>query len=602
MHIGVGGNLPCEDKPVTTRHGLMQASLIALMIAIPLAITTAAQADNIAQPAIAPITEIDVLSVINQTAASRNPDIAPPALPDVNVTGALSSPQAAIQISIAPPDLPQPAPALGATAKTPLQLALGEILTSTSLPARFTKTQREALVAFYRTRDDAPLWLDGKAWSSQARDILTTLAKAGEDGLNPPDYTAPLVDPLPHDGQARILAEADLRLSALAVLYARDARGGRIDPRQVSKLMTPKLALPNAGDVLDTLATSKNAGAALATYQPVHADYERLKRALGALRASRPTLPLVNVPQGPLIKLGMRDARVPLVRARFGLGPMSDPDAATTYDERVASAVADFQRNKGLPASGMLTRQTVAALGNNSSLRQEADIIANMERWRWLPSELGERHIFVNIPAFTMKVMSSGTMLHSARVIVGKTETQTPIFSDEMRHVILNPSWYVPPSIMKNEFLPKLAQNPNYAAERGYEVIRNGNAISVRQPPGERNALGNIKFMFPNEHAVYLHDTPGRHLFAKTARALSHGCVRVDQPMRLAQILLGPEWTEARLKSLVGQGERLVKLPRIVPVHLAYFTLSADSEGQLTRIEDIYGIDRRLAEALGYRS
>jgi L,D-transpeptidase YcbB len=596
------GNIQRNVQRGAAPHRFAAASLFALIIAMPLGLGAVAQAQTGMQPAIAPITEIDVLSVVTQAANTHDPVIAPPSLPDVRVTGALSSPRTETHISIAPPDLPQPAPALGATTKTPVQLALGEILTSPSLPARFNKAQREALVTFYRTREDAPLWLDGKAWSSQARDILTILAKAGEDGLNPHDYTAPLVEPLPQDGEARILAEADLRLSALAILYARDARGGRIDPRQVSKLMTPKLALPNAGDVLNTLATSKNAGAALATYQPVHADYERLKRALGALRASRPTLPMVNVPQGPLVKLGMRDARVPLVRARFGLGPMNDPDTATTYDERVASAVAEFQRDKGLPASGMLTRQTVAALGNSSSLRQEADIIANMERWRWLPSELGERHIFVNIPAFTMKVMSGGTMLHSARVIVGKTETQTPIFSDEMRHVILNPSWYVPPSIMKNEFLPKLAQNPNYAAERGYEVIRNGNAISVRQPPGERNALGNIKFMFPNEHAVYLHDTPGRHLFAKTTRALSHGCVRVDQPMRLAQILLGPEWTEARLKSLVGQGERLVKLPRIVPVHLAYFTLSADSEGQLTRIEDIYGIDRRLAEALGYRS
>lgn len=536
--------------------------------------------------------------------------IAPPELPDTGTPFAVTiSPDPFPDVqgnipalaTIAPPDLPQPEPYLG---RTPIQIALGDSLArSESLfPARLSRVQREALAGFYAARDHQPLWLDGEVWSPAARAVLAILAKAGEDGLNPADYVAPLIDPLPAEGRLRVMAEADLRLSALAVLYARDARGGRVEPSRLSKLITPKLDLPEAQMVLEALARAADAGATLSAYHPPHAGYRALKAALADHRAARPSAPDIVVPHGPAVKIGMRDPRVPLVRARFGLGPADDPAAATTYDERVASAIADFQREKGLPVSGILTRQTVAALGGTGRTR-EADLIANMERWRWLPADLGERHVFVDIPAFNLRVMDKGETVHTTRVIVGKRETPTPIFSDTMRHVIVNPSWYVPPSILRKEFLPNLAKNPNYAAERGYVVVRNGKSISVRQPPGEKNALGYIKFMFPNEHAVYLHDTPNRRLFANETRAYSHGCVRVDQPMRLGEILLGRDegWTEERLKSLIGKGERLVKLNRTVPIHLTYFTLDADASGQIEARDDLYGIDARLREALGLR-
>jgi murein L,D-transpeptidase YcbB/YkuD len=158
---------------------------------------------------------------------------------------------------------------------------------------------------------------------------------------------------------------------------------------------------------------------------------------------------------------------------------------------------------------------------------------------------------------------------------------------------------------MKNDILPGLARDPDYAAKRGYEVIRRGNAVTVRQPPGERNALGHVKFMFPNRHAVYLHDTPGRHLFARQERALSHGCVRVEHPLRLASAILtegvGPEWTESRLRGMVGYGERMIRLTQKVPVHLTYFTQQVDASGQLVSFDDIYGFNRLVRQALGYR-
>ena len=164
---------------------------------------------------------------------------------------------------------------------------------------------------------------------------------------------------------------------------------------------------------------------------------------------------------------------------------------------------------------------------------------------------------------------------------------------------MVNPSWTVPPSILKSQFLPGLARDPNYAARLGYQVVKRGNGIAIRQPPGERNALGFIKFMFPNDHAVYLHDTPNRTLFSRSERALSHGCVRVDDPFRFAQMVLGPRWPTERLKGLIGKGERSVMLPEKIPVHLAYFTLEADGTGALRSLPDLYGVNARVKVALG---
>jgi L,D-transpeptidase YcbB len=323
------------------------------------------------------------------------------------------------------------------------------------------------------------------------------------------------------------------------VLYARDARGARLDPARLNSLLTPKLTLPAADEILTHLAAARDPGAALAAFQPPHAGYLALKRKLAELRADRSDRTSVEAPQGK------------------------------------ASKVAPE--------------------------RLEAEIAANMERWRWLPADLGRRHVFVNVPDFQLKVVDNGAVVHQTRVIVGKPETPTPVFSDEMDHVIVNPSWYVPPSIFRNEF----HSDPGYAAARGYEVVRGKDgSISIRQPPGERNALGFIKFMFPNQHAVYLHDTPNRNLFGSERRAFSHGCVRVDQPFRLVDHVFGPGegWSEDRLRALIGKGEKTIRLREKLPVHLAYFTASVDERGNLQLIDDIYGHSRRVRVALGISS
>ena len=262
---------------------------------------------------------------------------------------------------------------------------------------------------------------------------------------------------------------------------------------------------------------------------------------------------------------------MPLIRAHFKL-PQDGKDQ-NLYDERVATAVAAFQKSKGLPTNGVLNAQTIAALSSQPRAVLESEVISNMERWRWLPVDLGARHLMVNVPEYRLRLVEDGDVVHQTRVIVGKEQTQTPIFSQDMKYLVINPSWTLPPSILKKEFLPAMANDPTYAARKGYRVIRNGNRISVQQPPGERNALGLIKFMFPNDHAVYLHDTPNRNLFSAGKRAFSHGCVRVDQPFQLAELILGDKWSEKRLRGLVGKGERYVNLRQPIPVHLTYFTL-----------------------------
>lgn len=489
----------------------------------------------------------------------------------------------------APSDAPkavvqaQPAPELAAEIATRLEQGL-------ALP-RLNERERAEILAAYQANENRPFWIKDKGWSEGALRLVTHLGRASEDGLRATDYPLPAFEA----SDKGSLAEADVRLSALAVLYARDARGGRIDPRRLSKLITPTLYLPSATEVLSELTAVPDAGATLAAYNPPHEGYRRLKAKLAELREHLDDTPLVRIPAGPPLKLGMRDDRVPLVRARLGLGPSEEP----VFDRSTSLALADFQKQAGLRANGILSAQTLAALGTPATARGEQDIVAQMERWRWLPPDLGATHIMVNVPEFQVRVIRDGKLVHQTRAIVGKPESATPIFSHKMDHVIVNPSWYVPPSILKKEFVPGLAADPDYATKRGYVVTRGRNgSISVRQPPGERNALGWIKFMFPNDHAVYLHDTPNRRLFANERRALSHGCVRVDNPFLLADQVLGPEWSHERLKRLIGSGERRINLPTAIPIHLVYNTHVVGANGHLTTFQDLYGFHRLVRQAL----
>jgi murein L,D-transpeptidase YcbB/YkuD len=417
------------------------------------------------------------------------------------------------------------------------------------LPRRFPAREREALASYYTGAHFQPVWVANGTWTSAAKAVIAQLKQADADGLDPAEYPVPLLglgtEPAPRTDNPAELAEAEVKLSAAAILYARDARGGRIEPTRLSALITPKLELPSADAVLTRLSAAGDPGAALGGYNPAYPGYAALKAKLATIRANRPAEPMVLAPQ-----------------------------------RRSGGKVASLD-------------------GTVPSPRLEGDLIANMERWRWLPSEVGSRYIFVNIPQFRLSLFENGRVVHEARVITGKPQSPTPIFSGEMEYAVVNPSWYIPPSIMKNEILPGLAADPEYATRRGYEVVRRGKQVYVRQPPGERNALGFIKFMFPNQHAVYLHDTPNRNLFSASMRAFSHGCVRVEQPFALADFVLGHAWSEQRLKKLIGRGERTIRMDAKLPVHLAYFTTMVEPSGEVRSYGDLYGINRRVRLALG---
>lgn len=432
-------------------------------------------------------------------------------------------------------------------------------------------------------------------------------------GWRPPPRTgstpAPTRSPaLADKPDEKAVADADLRLSAAAVLYARDARGGRINLASISRLITPHLDLPAGNDVLAKLdEAGAKAGETLQAYNPATPGYLALKARLASLRGPAPTaVKPLRLPAGPALRVGMRDARVPLLRAHFNLESRpaatldKGPGEPEEYDSMVADAVAKFQRGRGLPGNGVLNVQTVLALADAGRTARptggEAELIVNMERWRWLPGDLGPDYILVNVPEYRLRAYRGGVMRDEARIIVGKPESRTPLFSGMMEYAVVNPSWYVPPSILKT-MAPKLA---GYGGKTwgGYEVVRRGGHISLRQPPGERNALGFIKFMFPNQHAVYLHDTPNRSLFSAAKRDFSHGCVRVDDPFRLADAVL-PNWSADRLKKLIGKGERTIRLPEKLPVHLAYFTAFVDDGGTYRTLPDLYGYDAPMRAALG---
>jgi murein L,D-transpeptidase YcbB/YkuD len=236
-----------------------------------------------------------------------------------------------------------------------------------------------------------------------------------------------------------------------------------------------------------------------------------------------------------------------------------------------------------------------------------------MERLRWLPHELGKRHVFVNQPAYSADVMENGKSVWSTRVIVGRPTTQTAVFHDEMELVIFNPSWGVPPSIIAKEYLPKLRRDPGYLDRLGFKVVNQkgkvvpsrsvswssyGNKIpyGIQQPPGEKNALGEVKFLFPNSHNIYMHDTPSRELFDEEERAFSHGCVRVQNPREFAAVILG--WDQAAVdKNIATPKSEAVRLKEKIPVHLTYFTAWPDETGNMRYFEDIYGRDKAMSDA-----
>ena len=500
--------------------------------------------------------------------------------------------------------------------------AIYDQLTGSAGPAlRVLPATREAVIEMYRKRDFRPVWVDVNSLEPRGQAVLKLLSAAAEEGLDPSAYLPAGLSgfeaPLP-TGDAAAMARLDIDLFGAAVRYARDASGGLFEPAKLSvynDVVPPSIAADQSAKVV---AWSPYPADYLKSLHPTLPAYAAMKAALAELRASSGKEDHRLVPDGPIVKVGGSDPRIPEVRQKLigrgyagaALASGADP---LLLDKELSAQLRQFQKESRIKVSGSLGPQTVAALNTDVTGEEVERLVNNMERVRWLPRQLGSRHVFVNQAAFEAEVVENGKDVWSTRVIVGRPTTQTAVFHDEMEFVVFNPSWGVPPSIIAKEYLPKLRRDPGYLDRIGFKVVnQNGKVVSSRsvrwrsygskvpygihQPPGVKNALGEIKFLFPNTHNIYMHDTPSRELFAEDVRAFSHGCVRVQNPREFAAVLLG--WDAAKVAANIETPtSETVRLKEKIPVHLTYFTAWPDETGKIRYFADIYGRDKAMDDA-----
>jgi murein L,D-transpeptidase YcbB/YkuD len=461
------------------------------------------------------------------------------------------------------------------------------------------REDRQAIEAFYRDRGFAPLWIENGGRAARTEAAIKYLAGVDADGLEPSDYPVPNFAA----ADAPSLADAELKFTRSVLDFVRHADTGRVHFTRVSGDIHYHIDIPDPADALAKLASTSDVAPVLSAHLPQHEAYKALKAKLAEARGQSPGREpdIVRIPEGPSLKLGMEDARVALLRRRLNVpGDQSN----WRYDKAVAEAVQNFQNTAGLTADGLAGPATIRALNGVRRTNKVDAIIATMERWRWMPHDLGRSHSILNIPDFTLKVVKNGSIAWQTRVVVGKPNMQTPLISDTMKFITVNPTWNVPPSIIANEYLPALQQDPTVLDRMGLRIEENRDGtVRIYQPPGDANALGRLRFNFPNKFLVYQHDTPDKNLFQKEVRAYSHGCMRVQDPVKYAEVLLSialpkESYTQERIRGMYGPSEININFPQPLPVHITYQTAFVDSSGQLQVRDDIYGHDARLLAIL----
>jgi murein L,D-transpeptidase YcbB/YkuD len=518
------------------------------------------------------------------------PDSAQPA-----VTPAAATPAAATPAAVAP--------AVAAPAEAPVLTADQRVaekvreLFGGKIDRYIDRKNKAAVESFYAARNYAPIWIENGVESARGKVAAGYLAGVDADGLDVSDYPVPSFA----NADPAALAEAEIKFTATVLTYARHAQNGRVHYSRVSADIVYDLVPPEPAAVLAKLADARDIGEALDSYDPPHAGYKALKAKLAEARGRTGDAGRVRIAAGQTLKVGMEDPRVPFLRDRLGV----NEGTGNVFDKALVEALKKFQHQRDLPQTGTLTNATVDALNGQRRDRDADIIVANMERWRWLPRDLGEAYVMVNIPDYTLKVMDHGQMAWTTKIVAGQPgEKATPLLSETMKFITVNPTWNVPPSIINNEYLPALAQDPMAMDRIGLKLERNRDGtIHIYQPPGEGNALGRIRFNFPNKFLVYQHDTPDKYLFAKDKRAYSHGCMRVQFPDKYAEVLLNianPKegYTAEKIRRMYGTGERDIHLTTPIPVHLTYQTAFVDDDGHLATREDVYGRDARLLAAL----
>jgi L,D-transpeptidase YcbB len=490
------------------------------------------------------------------------------------------------------------------------------------------------LARFYEARDYRPAWTDAWGPQKQALELTGAIGVAGDEGLNPEGYhfTAILqnLDRLRYSrgseagSDPAILADLDVLLTDGFLVYATHLLSGRVNPETIDPEWLANQREADLTTVLERALSEVRVAGTLRDLLPAHSGYAMLREALKNYRRIDESGGWAKVQNGPKMTNGQRGHRVVELRKRLlatgdlekGEGP-DGPD----FDEILEQAVRRFQSRHGLEMDGVVGRNTLSAL-NVAVGDRLGQIQVNLERWRWLPQDLGNRYVLINLADFKLEAVETGPKVMDMRIIVGKRYRRTPVFSGMMTYLVLNPTWHVPAKIARLDILPLIRKDPGYLSREHFRVFDGWGAgateidpatidwsnviprnlkYRLRQDPGPWNALGSIKFMFPNEFGVYIHDTPSRELFKKTVRTFSSGCIRIEKPIQLAEYVLAGDlkWNDETIMAALDAGqEQIFRLPAPIPVHILYWTAWVDPSGTVQFRNDIYERDRGVLEAL----
>lgn len=491
------------------------------------------------------------------------------------------------------------------------------------------------LPQFYERRTFQPAWCNAKDRYQLVQDLVVAVRDATSEGLRPEDYHTIQIEAILMDIQQNRkfgwqidpgrLVDLELLCTDAFLVNSEHLLSGKVNPETIETDWLANRRETDLVRVLEEAVLNKQIRKYLQSLLPNHSGYTHLRKLLSNYRQILTKGGWNFVPNGEKLQRGDSGERV--ITLRRGLNTLGiegirvDPDDSD-FDEALENAVCLFQRMHGINADGVVGPATLSELNVpvEDRIRQ---IKANMERWRWLPQNLGKKYILVNIANFELDLVENNHIQMNMKVITGKPYRRTPVFSDIMTYLVFNPYWHVPTTIAKQDLLPAIRQNVNYLFEKKIRVFMgweagdqevdpltvNWDLVSAsnlpyrfRQDPGPQNALGCVKFMFPNKFDVYLHDTPSRELFSKTERAFSSGCIRIENPVALAEHLLrgDPRWTRKQIIATINSGvEETVRLPEPIPIHLLYWTTWADEDGTVQFRKDIYGRDKRLLKALG---
>lgn len=481
------------------------------------------------------------------------------------------------------------------------------------------------IVSFY-ARERMLLWSDGLNVSPRAEEVLALFERAEDDGLVPEEYAVNVpsleFDMAQKEQRIREMAVFELQLTARALRYAMDAGEGRVIADRLSGFHDLPRNRVKPDEVLKELQTSSDPAQVLADFNPDNPYYQKLKAQLASLKPA--TKEIVRIAPDTLIRPGQSNAELPkiltLIMQKAPAGYLNSYQdmlerhlQSEVYDRELVDAVKEYQKLMGKAPDGVIGRATIAAIQGESPEVKRERILYAMERLRWLPHDFGTRYVFVNQPAYRAQYFDQGKEQLAMDVVVGSRRNQTHFFYDTISTVVFNPSWGVPRSIVMNEMMPRILADSSYLDRNNYEVYAGGKRVSssavnwsavaqgkahvgVRQKPGPRNALGELKILFPNTHHIYLHDTPSKSAFKRDMRAVSHGCIRLADPRAMASAVMGTE--EEKLTRYFGKNERGVKVPSGVPIYLAYFTAWPDElSGAIRYYDDVYGRDESLAKA-----